>query len=56
MYIIQNPEYNASCNSLNEALSLAQAQNERTSILEAFTNKVLYEWSPEFGLKQFLVD
>ncbi len=42
--------------TLEEAKDQAVKNGCRTQIYDRFTNNVLYEWSPEGGLRQFLTE
>lgn len=42
--------------TLNEAVALAERSRVPVRIFDEITNAVLYEWTPQDGLRQFLVD
>lgn len=42
--------------TLEEAITVAKEKNSQVDIYDFRTNRLLYEWSPLTGLKQFLVD
>jgi hypothetical protein len=39
---------------LQDALRVAKQQTEATQIYDFRTNKLIYEWSPQIGVKEFL--
>jgi hypothetical protein len=41
---------------LNEAISVAKQQQEETQIYDFRTNKLICEWSPLHGLREFLAE
>jgi hypothetical protein len=42
--------------TLEEAIVVASGMNKDVNIYDYKTNRLLFEWSPITGLKQFLVD
>jgi hypothetical protein len=43
-------------NTLEEAVAIAREKKDLVEIYDFRSNRLLYEWSPITGLKQFLVD
>jgi hypothetical protein len=42
--------------NLQEAISVAKKQLEETQVVDYRTNRLICEWSPVSGLREFLVD
>lgn len=57
MFTVQNEDGNQqTLASLKEAISYAEQLNERATIINLATREALYEWSPDTGLRRYLVE
>ena len=57
MFIVKKEfETLASTFTISEAVALAERQRVPVQIFDQNSNALLYEWTPQDGLRQFLVD